>query len=731
VTVPTQGTDARTRSGLGSLLSLETLISIYGSWTVGYWVALGVGRGWATAVPVALAVGALVAALQWRWPTGRERSTSDDLGPMLLVLCLVILWPVLFEMGRGLLAVAAAALLATRAGVLLGRGDFDRRDAQLVIMVLVAAVLTVAFWLNWAIVVLLLGLGSLLAIAKPQLVDRLHAPAIGGTDVIHRHHHAGNRILAGLVLAISGAMIAIWHVGAAPFWNPDNTYYLNKAEHYADAASTFEVHDYMYGVENVTHIPLGNILSSYEPFVGLGAALADRSAFDVMFRGVVPLAMFLIPFAARYAARGVGFGRADLVGVLAATAILLTTATATTSLYASASLGKRVGQLVFVPILFGAYGRLLREPKPGAAMVATLAAVCCVGVSPSLGIAASIVAAAFAAIAVWEVWSNRAAVVSTSARLLTVAAPFLFLAGFSLFALAFQQGGGPAQLSVGYRQFDEPRQAWVLAFGPTQDTPLTVFFLLGALGTALVVRSSARIRRVMGVLIFVLFALLFAPWTFHLLIGDVLGLNHFAWRFFWALPGAWFVGVALASADERKRIGLLTLAAAVIGLGISGPPLKHTGAEPVRSQPVRLWKAPRAWPSEAGAEAAVEHAARATVAATPVGGRYLAPPRVEELATGLQIARFPTYARLFYVIVARNDPDVPPGFLAKERLLLGTGMAGATPRGADEAAWRNALRALEVDTVCLDDRAATGLAHIVMNEYESFGSAGLCELWTR
>jgi hypothetical protein len=255
--------------------------------------------------------------------------------------------------------------------------------------------------------------------------------------------------------------------------------------------------------------------------------------------------------------------------------------------------------------------------------------------------------------------------------------------------------------------------------------------VLGALGTVLVVRSSAQIRRVMGVLIFVLFALLFAPWTFDLLIDDVLGLNHFAWRFFWALPGAWFIGVALASADERKRLGLLTLAAAVLGLGISGPRIKYTGVEPLRSQHATLWKAPLAWPSEAGAGAAVEHAARATVEATPVGGRYLAPPRVEELATGLQVARFPTYARLSYVMVARNDPDVPPEFFANERLLLGAGMAGATPRGADAAAWRNALRTVDVDTVCLDDRTATGLRRVVMNEYRSLGSAGLCELWTR
>ena len=83
----------------------------------------------------------------------------------------------------------------------------------------------------------------------------------------NRQRHYGNRALAALVLGVLGAMIAIWHVGGAPFWNPDNTYYLNKAQHYADAASTFEVRDYMYGVEGVTHIPLGNILSSYEPLV--------------------------------------------------------------------------------------------------------------------------------------------------------------------------------------------------------------------------------------------------------------------------------------------------------------------------------------------------------------------------------------------------------------------------------------------------------------------------------
>jgi hypothetical protein len=82
-------------------------------------------------------------------------------------------------------------------------------------------------------------------------------------------------------------------------------------------------------------------------------------------------------------------------------------------------------------------------------------------------------------------------------------------------------------------------------------------------------------------------------------------------------------------------------------------------------------------------------------------------------------------------MVARNDPDVAAEFLAKERLLLGAGMAGAAPRGANAAAWRNALRSVEVDTVCLDDRTAAGLRRVVRSEYRSAGSAGLCELWTR
>ena len=88
------------------------------------------------------------------------------------------------------------------------------------------------------------------------------------------------------------------------FWNPDNTYYLNKALHYADSPTSFPIHDYLYGVDGATHYPYGDILSALEPLLAVTSNLTGIAPATLLFRVVVPLSMFLLPFAARYAARG-------------------------------------------------------------------------------------------------------------------------------------------------------------------------------------------------------------------------------------------------------------------------------------------------------------------------------------------------------------------------------------------------------------------------------------------
>ena len=193
------------------------------------------------------------------------------------------------------------------------------------------------------------------------------------------------------------------------FWNPDNTYYLNKALHLRGQPDLVPDPRLPLRRRRRHALPLRrHPVGIDNSYLAVTSNLTGIAPATLLFRVVVPLSMFLLPFAARYAARGIGLQRAGLVGGFAAAATLIMTASESHSLFAQASLGKTIGRLVFVPILIGASAHLMRRNGPGAALRATLAAICAVGCSPSLVFAAALVLVPFTAAGLWDLWPTRA-----------------------------------------------------------------------------------------------------------------------------------------------------------------------------------------------------------------------------------------------------------------------------------------------------------------------------------
>ena len=181
------------------------------------------------------------------------------------------------------------------------------------------------------------------------------------------------------------------------------------------------------------------------------------SVSRLLFQVTVPLSMLLIPFAARYAARGLGLRRPNLVGAFTAAAVLLMTATNTYALFAEASLGKTVGRVIFIPLVIGATADLLRRKDAATSVKATLASFSAVGCSPSLAIAAGIVVASFTAAALWELIARRADDIRPQwATFVWVSLPLACLTVFAIVAQLIHKTRGlvpvdrPGALPVGH-----------------------------------------------------------------------------------------------------------------------------------------------------------------------------------------------------------------------------------------------------------------------------------------
>ena len=408
--------------------------------------------------------------------------------------------------------------------------------------------------------------------------------------------------------------------------------------------------------------------------------------------------------------------------------MLIMTASESHSLFAQASLGKTIGRLVFVPILIGASAHLMRRNGPGAALRATLAAICAVGCSPSLVFAAALVLVPFTAAGLWDLWPTRAQPLRSQLRAtVCLLAPLGFIGCFALIANFMQEGAGESQYLAGPDN-RMPIDAWQSAVGTLNDFPLTVVFIAGRSAVLPLLLSSRRSRRAGALLIVTVFGIVLAPWTYEPLVGDLLDLNYFAARFLWSVPVGLVVGIALANIDARKTVGLLTVAALTIGLGLSGP--DDLDSLKLFSIDADVRDAPPVWPWDAGFPAGLDEAASALVAVTPEGGRFLAPPGVEEVATAMQIDRFPVYARAHYVTAVGRADEVPDGFFVEDRELLSQGISGAAA-DVPSSRWSTALDRVDVDTVCIDQSGAPGLREAVSQTYAQRGSTVACDLWAR
>lgn len=710
---------------LRSWLTIEMLVLVFGCWTLGFWAALSVGIGWVGAVPIAAAVFLLFVLGTHRWPAESSvAGETESAAPVALVAVLVFGMPLLIDRGRAVMVTVLFSFVAIHAAA-----SVVRRTAlahgRVIVALSAAVLLTLAFATGWVLVAIALTVLGLAALIHPDWFESSVRARNGDGPAPTLAANRLGRTFNTAILSALGSFIGIWYVGTAAFWNPDNTYYLNKAAHYGQSARSFEVKDYMFGAaDTVTHIPFGNILASYEPLIGTLARWLGVSSFDLAFTAVVPVAMFLVPFAMRWGAAGLGVSRPSLVGALAAAYILLTTASDTVSLFANASLGKSVGVLLVAPVFVGELGLLVRHVSRQRALRAVLAAVALVGVTPSLAISGLFVSAAFAGAVFWNAWRQRPSAAPWRSLLLTCS-PFCFLVAFSLFAQLFQESSGESQFATGFRAFAAPEGAWSFAYGPGGSTLGSVFLILGSVAVMPFVMGSHVVRYAWALVLIGFYGLLFSPWGFGPLIGDLLDLNYFAWRFFWVLPGALLVGLAISEAlSERTPLPLI--AAVVIGLAVSGPTLNSF----FRPQAVRVWEAPNVLPWDGGADPGLLAAARAMVSATPQSSRYLGPAAVEEVATALQTNRKPTYARLNYVQVAANDPSIGKAFHAADRVLLGQAIAGGAEK-TDPARLERALMDLNVRTVCLSEAAAEPLRQVVQQRYSADGATSHCELWTR
>jgi hypothetical protein len=347
-----------------------------------------------------------------RFDTSSERA---DALPLAIILAVILVWPIALELGRWVLAFVAVVLVAVRVLMPLRNGRFGRLDVRPFGVGALAVLATLAFYLSWTVFVLMLCVIATITTFVPRWAGSLAEPEVEvapkRSASLQRLSAWTNRdwsVVSTVLLGGFGALIGVWLVGEY-YWSPDNTYYLNKAAHYAASPTSFAVRDYMFGLAGTTHYPFGDILSSFEPLLGTASAISHVSVSRLLFQLTVPVSMFLVPYSVRYAARGLHLRRANLVAAFGAAVVLLMTANDTYSLPAVVSLGKTIGRLVFIPLVIGATADLLRRKDPGASLRATLASVCAVGCSPSLALPARVIVTPFTAAGLWDFVTTRAA----------------------------------------------------------------------------------------------------------------------------------------------------------------------------------------------------------------------------------------------------------------------------------------------------------------------------------
>ena len=267
---PESGFAPTPRAGFArSVLNLDSLIYVYGTWTVAYWIALAFGLGWHFALGLFIVFGALFIGLtrNWRIPQFDTSFEQADVLPLSFVFAVIIVWPIALELGRPTLGVVALVLLALRGFVPVVNRSFGHRDARLLAVGSLALLATLAFYVSWSAFVTLLCIIAIVTIVDSKYLHVLtkpvdHVTSVASTSDVTRlgRSWVTPNVASAALLAGLGVLIAVWDVGGALFWSDDNAYYLNKAAHFAASPTTFSIRDYMYGVGGATHYPMGDIL---------------------------------------------------------------------------------------------------------------------------------------------------------------------------------------------------------------------------------------------------------------------------------------------------------------------------------------------------------------------------------------------------------------------------------------------------------------------------------------
>lgn len=712
-------------------LSVATVVVVLGSWTIGYWVAAVVFHvGWGLALPIAVGAAVGIARLLHPWrDIAPYQPAPGENAQLLLALLLVIAWPVLYDLGTGTLGAIAVLLLATRFATSRIKATAPGDDLRLIGTVVVIAAAGLLAALAWPLAIGLTVAAGVTSALRPTWPDRLFARGVGpGTcdDGRTRWGRGDLPWVNSALLAAFGAIIAIWVAGFGPFWNGDNAYHLNKAEHYARLPWSFAPQDFMYGVDGLDHFPYVNFLNSYEPLLGVVGRFTGLGAWDATFALAVPLVAGLIPFAVRDAGRGLGVHRAGLAGGVAA-CVLSISPSIDATFFASVSIGKMIGPVLLAPLLLGAAGRFVQRPTGQTAGLVILATIALLATSPSHSAAALLLIVAFTGIAAARWRRDARAEGRSSSSVAIIAAPLVFLMSFAAFARFFQDRADPVQQSIAV-VFDitDGWMAWRLAYGDTAFWQVPAL-ALGATVTAVWFAPAAPVvRRSLGAAVALVYVLML-PGVFDLVVDDILDLRGYSYRLFGSFFASALIGFALSGAD-RSRFAPLSVGVAVLAIGLSGPEVAPTPLGQYREQGPRVWRAPMAWPFEAGAPADEREAADRMLAATPVGGRFLAPDNVEMIATAGSIDRYPTYVRQQFVQSFVVDAGTPPAFRAAERSLLDRAVNGTGgPASARELA--RALRLVDVDTVCVDPGSDPSLSRALSEDFRPAGSSSACQLW--
>lgn len=713
------------RGDAGGIL-LGALCTAFALWTISFNVALLAGTGWGVAGPlfvvlvagVALARRRMVAASGggsgprsswWRLDRGCGEAWVVTVAVVAATAADRVPW------GERMVAVLAVAALARL--LVMARPEASSAAAPAESSaVLVVGVATVGFavvglfapwWVVIAACVALVGaawFGPLARIVRAAPGAPVTATAAGADS------------LSAPVVVMGGFMAA--YTLFTRYGTLDNGYYLNKTLVYGNQPFDFGVRDYLYGVAGVDHLPKGTIFSAWEPLGGVLSAVTPLDHLDVMMYGLAPAVAALVPLATAFAARVFGARRPDLAAVSAGAAILLLERTHDNRMFDRVLEGKAAIPLVMVPLLAATTVLYLRDGDRRCLWFGLAVAVASFGLSTTAGF--GLVPAGGAA------WLATAlihpGVRNDRRRVVLGLAPTAVIAVLSTATLAVHRGVSHAR-----DRFPEAEGAWrARIVGQVKELTYTgqrwqVGLLLGAVAVVVLVGRSPLVRAYTAIVLLGLTLVVFNPSLFEGIFGPA-GLNGVSWRAAWALPLALLVGLAAdalvdRSGELRANAAGLAFVAVLLFFGIS--PLHQT---------VQGWPA-NDWPE---ADLAT---ARAVLAATPEGGRYLATEEVETVAVTLADDRFPTYYRPYFLNALSEYDDLPDSFRALGRLKLTAAYRGRPvedvrmpprPKGVAKL-----LDLLQVDTVCLSAEVKARLRTAVGFRFERVSQLPSCELWVR